>query len=90
MYELYNPLYSITYIAPYMAKPVKENIEKPPCEWCGCRTVSRGFEIFATDPHKRRKFTCTSEHCGHTFVPKIKYVEEKSGVEEQDVVEQSD
>lgn len=31
-------------------------------------TIMRGFETYAVEPHKRRKFTCAV--CGHTFVPK--------------------
>ena len=39
-----------------------------PCKRCGGKTGTRGYEIFAIAPHKRRKVSCKT--CGHTFVPK--------------------
>jgi len=43
--------------------------EKPKCPKCGSDVYSRGHEIFAKPPHKRKKYSCKT--CGHPFAEKI-------------------
>jgi len=35
------------------------------CPKCEKKCVKRGFQVFATPPHKRQKYTCSS--CGYSF-----------------------
>jgi len=39
------------------------------CPKCDSRIRKKGFEIYATPPHKRQKYQCTE--CGYPFVLEV-------------------
>lgn len=41
------------------------NAGHPVCQKCGKRTTKRGFQTYATPPHKRQKYQC--QDCGYVF-----------------------
>ena len=58
---------------------IYEPAERPTCPDCGSKMNKKGHQVFASEPHKRRKYQC--QECGKNIVASPVETEEEIKVD---------